>query len=178
MRLRGRERLGFYPLPILEAGRIRRFLRFPAHCSALDPCIGEGGAFAEVTNEARVTRYGIELEAQRALLARSSADEIIHGNCFDVQCPVESFSLLYLNPPIPELLTVRPPSRQPVRYPRPLPRWNRSFVRLHDVKTFPKANLPSSKTAMGIGVQSTVFRYKHIKKTGGGKSNGHSRINA
>ncbi len=99
MRLRGRERLGFYPLPILEAGRIRRFLRFPAHCSALDPCIGEGGAFAEVTNEARVTRYGIELEAQRALLARSLADEIIHGNCFDVQCPVESFSLIYLNPP-------------------------------------------------------------------------------
>jgi len=99
MRPAGRERLGFYPLPILEAGRIRRFLRFPAHCSVLDPCIGEGAAFAELTNEARVTRYGIELEAQRAVLARSSADEVIHGNCFDVQCPVESFSLIYLNPP-------------------------------------------------------------------------------
>ena len=99
MRLAGRERLGFYPLPILEAQRIRRFLRFPAHCSALDPCIGEGGAFSEVTSEAKVTRYGIELDAQRAALARSSADGVIHGNCFDVQCPVESFSLIYLNPP-------------------------------------------------------------------------------
>ena len=99
MRLAGRERLGFYPLPIPEARRIRRFLRFPVHCSALDPCIGEGGAFAEVTGEAKVTRYGVELDSQRAALARSSADEVIHGNCFDVQCPVESFSLIYLNPP-------------------------------------------------------------------------------
>ena len=100
MRLAGRERLGFYPLPIAEAKRIRTFLQFPEQvCSALDPCIGEGVAFAEVTRDAKTRRYGIELEAQRAALARSSADEVIHGNCFDVQCPVESFSLIYLNPP-------------------------------------------------------------------------------
>ena len=100
MRLAGRERLGFYPLPIAEAKRIRTFLQFPEQvCSALDPCIGEGVAFAEITRDAKTRRYGIELEAQRAALARSSADEVIHGNCFDVQCPVESFSLIYLNPP-------------------------------------------------------------------------------
>jgi predicted RNA methylase len=100
MRLAGRERLGFYPLPIAEAKRIRTFLHFPEQvCSALDPCIGEGVAFAEVTRAAKTRRYGIELDAQRAALARSSADEVIHGNCFDVQCPVESFSLIYLNPP-------------------------------------------------------------------------------
>src|ERR1700687_2183716 len=100
MRLAGRERLGFYPLPIAEAKRIRTFLQFPEQvCSALDPCIGEGVAFAELTRDAKTRRYGIELEAQRAALARSSADEVIHGNCFDVQCPVESFSLIYLNPP-------------------------------------------------------------------------------
>jgi hypothetical protein len=100
MRLAGRERLGFYPLPIAEAKRIRTFLQFPEQvCSALDPCIGEGVAFAEVTRDAKTRRYGIELDAQRAALARSSADEVIHGNCFDVQCPVESFSLIYLNPP-------------------------------------------------------------------------------
>ena len=100
MRLAGRERLGFYPLPIAEAKRIRTFLQFPEQvCSALDPCIGEGVAFAEVTRDAKTRRYGIELDSQRAALARSSADEVIHGNCFDVQCPVESFSLIYLNPP-------------------------------------------------------------------------------
>src|SRR5258708_14837327 len=100
MRLAGRQRLGFYPLPIAEARRIRTFLQFPEQvCSALDPCMGEGVAFAELTRDAKTRRYGIELDAQRAGLARSSADEVIHGNCFDVQCPVESFSLIYLNPP-------------------------------------------------------------------------------
>jgi hypothetical protein len=100
MRLAGRERLGFYPLPIAEAKRIRKFLQFPDHVSsALDPCIGEGVAFTEITRDARALRYGVELDAQRATLAQSSADEVIHGDCFDVQCPVESFSLIYLNPP-------------------------------------------------------------------------------
>ena len=100
MRLAGRERLGFYPLPIPEAKRIRNFLSFPEQtCSTLDPCIGEGAAFAEITLGARALRYGIELDAQRATLAHSAADEVIHGNCFDVQSPVESFSLIYVNPP-------------------------------------------------------------------------------
>jgi hypothetical protein len=100
MRLAGRERLGFYPLPIAEAKRIRKCLQFPEQvCSALDPCIGEGVAFTEITRDARALRYGVELDAQKATLAQSSADEVIHGNCFDVQCPVESFSLIYLNPP-------------------------------------------------------------------------------
>jgi hypothetical protein len=39
------------------------------------------------------------LEANRAEQARNRGIEAIHGNCFDVQCPVESFSLIYLNPP-------------------------------------------------------------------------------
>ncbi len=100
MRLAGRQRLGFYPLPIAEAKRIRTFLHFPEQvCLALDPCIGEGVAFAEVTRDAKTHRCEIELDAQRAALARSLADDVIHGNCFDVQCPVESFSLIYLNPP-------------------------------------------------------------------------------
>ncbi len=100
MRLAGRQRLGFYPLPIPEAKRIRRFLRFPdEQSSALDPCIGEGVAFARITSDAKVSRYGIELDAYRAEQARSLATEVIQGNCFDVQCPVDSFSLIYLNPP-------------------------------------------------------------------------------
>jgi SAM-dependent methyltransferase len=100
MRLAGRQRLGFYPLPIPEAERIRRFLRFPdRHCSALDPCIGDGIPFAKITSDPKVLRYGIELDSYRAEQARSAANELIQGNCFDVQCPVDSFSLIYLNPP-------------------------------------------------------------------------------
>lgn len=99
MRLAGRARLGFYPLPIREAERIRKFLRFPSRCSAVDPCIGDGVAFKQITNDGEVNRYGVELDAYRAGQARSLATDVIHGNCFDVQCPVESFSLIYLNPP-------------------------------------------------------------------------------
>lgn len=100
MRLAGRTRLGFYPLPVPEAERIRQFLRFPDQpCSALDPCIGEGIAFGKIAPEAMVLRYGIELDAYRAEQARALATEVIQGNCFDVQCPVDSFSLIYLNPP-------------------------------------------------------------------------------
>ncbi len=100
MRLAGRERLGFYPLPVAEAKRIRAFLSFPnGLCTALDPCIGDGVAFQAVTSDAQVRRYGIELDAYRADQARAVVDELIHGNCFDVQCPVESFSVLYVNPP-------------------------------------------------------------------------------
>jgi 16S rRNA G966 N2-methylase RsmD len=83
-----------------EAERIRRFLAFPdKQCCALDPCIGEGAAFAEIVSDRRVLRYGVELDCGRANEARGKGIEVIHGNCFDVQCPVESFSLVYLNPP-------------------------------------------------------------------------------
>src|SRR5713101_8163653 len=100
MRLAGRERLGFYPLPIPEAERLRRFLRFPdQQCSVLDPCIGDGVAFNEIASDKNVLRYGVELDAGRAEQARAKGIEVIHGNCFDVQCPVESFSMIYLNPP-------------------------------------------------------------------------------
>src|SRR6266851_7358574 len=100
MRLPGRERLGFYPLPIAEAERLRRFLVFPDKpCCALDPCVGEGAAFAEIASDKNVQPCGVELDAGRAEQARTSGIEVIHGNCFDVQCPVESFSLIYLNPP-------------------------------------------------------------------------------
>ena len=100
MRLAGRARLGFYPLPLLEAERIRKCLVFPdERCCALDPCVGDGAAFAEVTSDKQILRYGVELDANRVAKARNRGIEVIHGNCFDVQCPVESFSLIYLNPP-------------------------------------------------------------------------------
>jgi Uncharacterised methyltransferase family (DUF6094) len=101
MRLEGKVKLGFYPLPVTEAGRIRRFLRYPENsCAAIDPCIGDGIAFAAITREAPVLRYGIELDAYRAEQARAMAHEVIHGSAFDVHCSVESVSLLYLNPPL------------------------------------------------------------------------------
>jgi len=100
MRLAGKKKLGYFPLPLAEAERIRTFLQFPiSGCAAVDPCIGDGGAFRTITGDEKVIRYGIELDADRVEEAREVADQVIHGDAMDVHCPVESLSLLYLNPP-------------------------------------------------------------------------------
>ncbi len=100
MRLEGRMRLGYYPLHQREAQRMRRFLQFPNEpASALDPCSGTGAALVTITENRASRRYGIELDSFRAVEARKTLDEVIQGNAFDAKAPVESFSLLYLNPP-------------------------------------------------------------------------------
>ena len=99
MRFQGKSRLGFYPLPSSEAERIRRFLFFPDSSSAIDPCVGDGVAFEAITNGADVLRYGIELDAYRAEQATQRIPNVVQGNALEVQCPVECFGLLYLNPP-------------------------------------------------------------------------------
>src|ERR1700688_2981251 len=100
MRLEGRMRLGYYPPASREAQRIRRFLQFPYELvSAVDPCAGTGAALVAITANSGSRRYGIELDSHRALEARTTLDEVIQGNAFDAKAPVESFSLLYLNPP-------------------------------------------------------------------------------
>ena len=56
-------------------------------------------AFEVITSGAEVFRYGIELDAYRAEQAKQRIPNIVQGNTLEVQCPVECFGLLYLNPP-------------------------------------------------------------------------------
>ena len=56
-------------------------------------------AFEVITSGADVLRYGIELDTYRAEQATQRIPNIVQGNTLEVQCPVESFALLYLNPP-------------------------------------------------------------------------------
>jgi len=100
MRFQGKSRLGFYPLPMSQAQRICRFLVFPNQpSSAIDPCVGEGVAFEAITSGVEVLRYGIELDAYRAEQVRQRIPNVVQGNTLEVQCAVESFGLLYMNPP-------------------------------------------------------------------------------
>ena len=100
MHFQGKSRLGFYPLPLSEAQRIRQFLHFPGTLSsAIDPCVGDGVAFEVITNNAATFRYGIELDAYRAEQARQRIPNVVQGNTLEVQCAVECFGLSYLNPP-------------------------------------------------------------------------------
>src|SRR5207249_1580727 len=100
MRTPAKLKLGYYPLALAEAKRIWNFLQLPNEpASVLDPCAGTGGALHAVSEGAPVRRYGIELDAYRADEARKMLDEVIQGSAFDAHAPVDSFSLVYLNPP-------------------------------------------------------------------------------
>lgn len=99
MRLAGRLKLGFYPLPVTEAERIRRRLQYPAEFSALDPCVGDGAAFSTLLESAAAHAYGIEIDAYRAEQAAQLGIQVVQANAMTVRCPAESLSLLYLNPP-------------------------------------------------------------------------------
>jgi len=100
MRNVARIKLGFYPLPPDEGPRLRQLLNYPSEpVSALDPCAGTGAALLQLTDNANANRYAVELDAERARLAKSAGIDTIHANLFDVTAKVESFSLLYLNPP-------------------------------------------------------------------------------
>jgi len=99
VRFQGKSRLGFYPLPLSEAQRIRSFLLFPDSSSAIDPCVGDGVAFEAITSGAEVHRYDIELDAYRAEQARERIPNVIQGNALEVHCPVECLACIYCNPP-------------------------------------------------------------------------------
>jgi hypothetical protein len=97
MRNQGRIRLGYFPLPLSEARRIRACLRYPTSpVSTIDPCIGDGSAFLAITAETCARRYGIELDAYRAEQAASDVHELIQVDCLDVHCPDESLGLAFL----------------------------------------------------------------------------------
>jgi predicted RNA methylase len=100
MRLAARLKLGYYPLPEGQAPMLRARLSFPQQkTSALDPCCGKGTAILDLTDNSQTEVYGVELDANRAAIAKSTGIKTIQGNIFDVRARVERLSLLYLNPP-------------------------------------------------------------------------------
>jgi tRNA1(Val) A37 N6-methylase TrmN6 len=99
MRLAGRLKLGFYPLPVKEAGRISLHLQCPPEFAAVDPCVGDGIAFSRLLQSTNAQSYGIEIDAYRAEQAAQLGIQVVQANAMTVRCPAESISLLYLNPP-------------------------------------------------------------------------------
>jgi hypothetical protein len=94
-----RLKMGYYPLPESEGAKLRELLTFTGPASVVDPCVGQGTALDLLTQGANVRRYGVELDAERAMAAGAKGIETIQGNAFDAIAKPESFSLLYLNPP-------------------------------------------------------------------------------
>jgi SAM-dependent methyltransferase len=84
---------------LAEAERLRNYLAFSDEFSSLDPCVGDGVAFAHLLDGTPARRYGIEIDAYRVEQARNLGIETLQANVMDVRCPAETVSLLYLNPP-------------------------------------------------------------------------------
>ncbi len=99
MRPHGKTKLGFFPLPVPEATRLKNCLAFASESSALDPCVGDGVAFTHLLDSVSTHRYGIEIDANRTEQARALGVETLQANAMDVRCQPEAVSLLYLNPP-------------------------------------------------------------------------------
>jgi SAM-dependent methyltransferase len=99
MRPHGKTKLGFFPLPPIEAERLKNCLVSVAEFSALDPCVGDGVAFKHLLEGTRARCYGIEVDAYRAEQASRLGIDTLHANTLDVRCAAEALSLLYLNPP-------------------------------------------------------------------------------
>jgi hypothetical protein len=99
MRNAGRLKLGYFPLPIEEAQRIRALLVVSASYAALDPCAGDGTALVELTKDTGAHSAGVELDADRAAAAAERGIGTVHGSAFECRVLAETCSLLYLNPP-------------------------------------------------------------------------------
>ncbi len=100
MRNAGRLKLGYYPLPVIEATRLKGYLTFPPEpFSAIDPCIGTGAAFIELLDGQPAQRYGIELDVNRAIESQALGVDTWHADALEMRCAVETMSFLYLNPP-------------------------------------------------------------------------------
>lgn len=99
MRPQGQTKLGFFPLPMAEAKRLRNLLAFAAQFSALDPCVGDGTAFRTLLSDTPARCYGIEIDSNRKEQAQALGVETVCANVMDVRCQAETASLLYLNPP-------------------------------------------------------------------------------
>ena len=99
MRPHGKTKLGFFPLPVPEARRLKNCLLANSDFSALDPCVGDGVAFMHLLDGMQARRYGVDIDAHRAEQARNVGIETLQATTFDVRSPAEAFSLLYLNPP-------------------------------------------------------------------------------
>jgi SAM-dependent methyltransferase len=99
MRPHGKTKLGFFPLPVPEAERLKTCLAFPSEFSALDPCVGDGVAFTHLLGGTRARRYGIEIDSDRAQQSASLGIDTLQANTLNVRCPTDALSLLYLNPP-------------------------------------------------------------------------------
>jgi len=106
MRLAGRAKAGFYPTPASVVDRIITFIKpCPESFNGsgllriLDPCCGTGDPLKKIAGHTGAESYGIELDRQRAAIARENLTRLICTDALSARISASAFSLLFLNPP-------------------------------------------------------------------------------
>ena len=95
-----RLKLGYYPLVSGEVPADSSFPRISDGMRGTRSLCRDGRGTAADHWQTQARRYGIELDSFRAMEAGRVLDEVVQGSVFDTHCAVESYSLLYLNPPL------------------------------------------------------------------------------
>jgi len=57
---------------------------------------------AVITESSRAFRYGIELDSYRAEAATKVLEYVVQGDALSAHARIESFGLIYANPPLSE----------------------------------------------------------------------------
>jgi predicted RNA methylase len=101
MRLEAQAKAGFYPTPAEVAEIIQTWIGEKAAGlrRLLDPCCGTGEPAARVAAAAGCEAYGVEINTERARLAKKLLNKVVAGDLFSVRARPGAFSILYLNPP-------------------------------------------------------------------------------
>lgn len=110
MRLAGQAKAGFYPTPPKVTKCIASHFKpldYPVRL--LDPCTGEGTALTNLlmgfsktdllTDLLKPETYGIELDSDRAGIAKEKLTRVINSDFFNTRISKQAFSLILLNPP-------------------------------------------------------------------------------
>lgn len=101
MRLEAQAKAGFYPTPSKVVDIIKTWIgeKMPGPRRLLDPCCGTGEPAAQITAAAGCDGYGVEINTDRAKIAKNLLRKVVAGNLFSVRARPGAFSILYLNPP-------------------------------------------------------------------------------
>jgi predicted RNA methylase len=101
MRLEAQAKAGFYPTPAEVVEIIQTWIgeKPPGLRRLLDPCCGTGEPAARLAAAAGCEAYGVEINTERARVAKKLLSKVVAGNLFSVRARPGAFSILYLNPP-------------------------------------------------------------------------------
>ena len=93
-----------FPTPARVASMVADHLAVAPHAGRqtirlLDPCAGNGEAAGLIAGVLGATSFGIEINTERAIAARTRLDHVLASSAFSVRLANGAFSLLFLNPP-------------------------------------------------------------------------------